>query len=472
MQVPNAISRGVSGNTLYVFWGGANDITNQQNPGDVVPAATAAAQVIEGQIRSLINAGAKNIAWLNMPPFNRIPTGATNGALSNAYGQGSTAFNSQQAASIANLRNQYASRGVLITSVDMYSLFSSVLNSPAAYGFSNVTVSAAGLGVNPDTYFFWKDGHFTTSANITIANEVFRNVQRFFAGAGASGTSVINAGPGNGRLDFDGDYTSDYTVWRPANGTWYSTLSSNPTPRAQTFGLATDVPVPGDYDGDGLTDYAVWRPSNGTWYIIPSSNPGAPYSQQWGGFGDTAAPADYDGDGRTDVAVYRPATGFWFVLPSGAPGTSIVRQWGLAGDIAVAADYDGDGKADPAVWRPSDGTWYIQPSTNPTGVLYQQWGASGDIPMPGDYDGDRRIDYAVWRPSTGTWFTMSSRSGSTSVANWGAPGDIPVYGDFDGDSRTDFAIFRPGDQAWYVNPSSNLSASWSRLWGQIGDLTF
>jgi hypothetical protein len=47
-----------------------------------------------------------------------------------------------------------------------------------------------------------------------------------------------------------------------------------------------------------------------------------------------------------------------------------------------------------------------------------------------------------------------------------------VYGDFDGDSRTDFAIFRPGDQAWYVNPSSNLSASWSRLWGQIGDLTF
>jgi hypothetical protein len=38
-----------------------------------------------------------------------------------------------------------------------------------------------------------------------------------------------------------------------------------------TYGVNTDIPVPGKYDSDARTDVAVFRPSTGAWYVRNSS---------------------------------------------------------------------------------------------------------------------------------------------------------------------------------------------------------
>ncbi|MFN2606562.1 MAG: SBBP repeat-containing protein [Acidimicrobiales bacterium] len=235
-------------------------------------------------------------------------------------------------------------------------------------------------------------------------------------------TVKLTRAPSPRPADFNGNGTTDLSVFRPANGGWYVQGQAG-----AVFGTSGDIPVPGDYNGDGITDIAVFRPSTGAWFVL--GQPGAVF----GTSGDIPVPGDYNGDGKTDIAVFRPSTGAWFV--QGQPGAI----FGTSGDIPVPGDYNADGRTDFAVYRPSTGAWYVQ---GQPGAL---WGASGDIPVPGDYNGDGKTDFAVYRPSTGGWYVLGQPG-----AAWGTPGDIPVPGDYNRDGITDFAVFRPSNGAWYV----------------------
>ena len=182
---------------------------------------------------------------------------------------------------------------------------------------------------------------------------------------------------------------ADFTVWRPANGTWFVNPVSGTGAVVQQWGLPGDIPVPGDYDGDGKTDFAVWRPVNGTWFVLfdgaTNTYPNPNLQQQWGLPGDIPVPGDYDGDGKTDFAVWRPAKGTWFIIPSSNPKTAIAQQWGLPGDVPIPKDFNLDGKSDLGIWRPSNGSWYVLTldtvKSYPTPTIFQQWGLRGDIPL-------------------------------------------------------------------------------------------
>ncbi len=187
------------------------------------------------------------------------------------------------------------------------------------------------------------------------------------------------------------------------------------------WGLRDDMAVGGDFNGDASTDLTVFRLSNGVWYSMIGDN-GTYRFFHWGTNGDKPVPADYDYDGITDYAIYRPSTGTWWVHRS-ADDTYFTIPFGVASDIPLTGDFDGDGRADFTVYRPSEGTWYQYLTTE--GFRVVQFGLSTDIPVPGDYDGDGRHDLAVYRD--GFWYLLQSTEGF-SVVSWGSPqtGDIPV----------------------------------------------
>lgn len=250
--------------------------------------------------------------------------------------------------------------------------------------------------------------------------------------------------------DYDGDGRTDLSVFRPSNGVWYASGSTDGIFRAQAFGLSTDKPAPGDYDGDGLTDNAVFR--NGVWHISNSSN--LSYRvEQFGLTGDIPTPADFDADGRTDLAVFRPSNGVWYIRHS-FDSSFRAAQFGLSTDVPTAADYDGDGRADIAVYRPSTGTWWIWQSSNGS-FRAQRFGLSEDIPVVGDYDADGLADLAVFRPSGGIWYVWQSGDAQVRITQWGLNIDRPTPGDFDGDNRSDLAVYRPSTGVWYILQSWN-----------------
>jgi hypothetical protein len=262
--------------------------------------------------------------------------------------------------------------------------------------------------------------------------------------------------PDRKKIDYDGDWKTDMSVWRPSTGEWIIRNSIDGSIRTQAWGNGSlnDQPVPGDYDGDGKADLAVFRGNDSSWYILNSSD-NTVRGLYWGTTGDKPVPADYDGDGKIDVAVFRPSSGTWYVLRS-SDGSLYGAAWGTNGDKPVPADFDGDYKADLAIFRPSTGYWYIFRSSDNTYVA-KQWGLSTDKPVPGDYDSDGLADLMVYRPSTGLWWLSRSFNGATraiSVASPSPSEDQPVPGDYDGDGTMDIAIRRPSINLWRVQGSS------------------
>src|ERR1700754_20391 len=351
-------------------------------------------------------------------------------------------------------------------SVDRFGYSVAVSNNVVAVGAredDTVVGGDAGSG-----YVFMRSGTTWTQEPKIVPNDAF-NGDRFGGSVALSfgklafGAAEKNLTSPNGQgavyvftsnssvfPDFDGDRKADISIFRPLNGQWWYSQSSDNNVRALTFGASTDLAAPGDYDGSGKTDVGVFRPGTGEWFRLFSTTSTFD-SVPFGMAGDLPIPGDFDGDGKSDVSVFRPSTGAWLRLNSSNAQTVSVLL-GSAGDIPLIADFDGDGKSDLSYYRPSNGEWgMIKSSTNLFSSL--TLGGASQIPVPADYDGDGKTDIAVFNPSNGNWTIQNSSSG-TWIVPFGARGDKPVPADYDGDGKADIAVFRPNGGNWFIQRST------------------
>ncbi len=194
-------------NTLVVVWAGANDLLNASSSAQINTAVTADLTAIQ----RLISAGATDLLIANQPPLGSIPRLNTTptAAAATAAAQ---AFNAGLATGLAALPSANPGKSLNLKPFDVFSLFTSVIASPAANGLANVTGKSQGdVTVNPDTFFFWDDLHPTTTVHHLLAVAAAALVAppspslsaalsptSVTVASGATATSTITVTPANG----------------------------------------------------------------------------------------------------------------------------------------------------------------------------------------------------------------------------------------------------------------------------------
>jgi phospholipase/lecithinase/hemolysin len=154
----------IDGKTLFVVWGGANDVINATSKKDIIDAAVN--QAIN--IQRLIDAGATQFIVPNLPNLGAVPRFNGSPATSVPATAAAVLFNAVLKAGVDIV--SLANPGKKIIQFDVYGLITKVIASPAAYGLVNVTNSAQGNStINPDTFLFWDDLHPTTRGHSILA---------------------------------------------------------------------------------------------------------------------------------------------------------------------------------------------------------------------------------------------------------------------------------------------------------------
>jgi phospholipase/lecithinase/hemolysin len=153
--------------TLFIIWGGAEDLLQAKSPQDVINAAFQ--QILN--IQRLIDAGATQFLIANIPPLGLTPRLNGSAATSVPATTASALFDSNLAIGIAVLKDFYWFRRLDVYQLDTFRLLNSIVAAPAAFSLKNANAPAQGqILVDPDTYLFWDDLHPTTRGHNILAD--------------------------------------------------------------------------------------------------------------------------------------------------------------------------------------------------------------------------------------------------------------------------------------------------------------
>jgi phospholipase/lecithinase/hemolysin len=151
--------------TLFVVWGGANDLLNATSNDDVIDAGIN--QTIN--IQRLIDAGATQFIVPNLPPLGLVPRLNGSTTTSAPATEAAELYNEVLAGGLDLLRDFNFDRHLNLARLDVFALFNRIVASPAKYSLVNVSDSSQGMAVDPDTYLFWDGLHPTTHGHNILA---------------------------------------------------------------------------------------------------------------------------------------------------------------------------------------------------------------------------------------------------------------------------------------------------------------
>jgi phospholipase/lecithinase/hemolysin len=156
----------ISNRTLFVVWGGANDILNATSLDDVIKASIEETK----DIQRLVDAGATQFIVPNLPPLGLVPRLNGSPATSIPATTASIVYNEFLEAGITLLKDFSFGKHLRFRQLDVFALFSKIVASPSSYSLANVTDSSqGGYTIDPDTYLFWDDLHPTTKGHEILA---------------------------------------------------------------------------------------------------------------------------------------------------------------------------------------------------------------------------------------------------------------------------------------------------------------
>ncbi len=158
--------------TLYVLWGGANDLLNAagagQDPAAVAQAAQAAAANELGLVQQLMAKGATNFLIPNLPPLGAFAAPQGPAAVT-ALNMASGVFAQVLTTGITQLKQAAMGATLNIYQPDVFTLFTQIATSPMQFGFGDLTTVADTVKTSPDTYLIWDGLHPTTTGHHFVA---------------------------------------------------------------------------------------------------------------------------------------------------------------------------------------------------------------------------------------------------------------------------------------------------------------
>ena len=156
----------ITNKTLFVVWGGANDLLGSTSARNVAEAALKDAE----NIQRLIDAGATQFLIPNLPPLGETPAVLATPSEIATANEATVLYNDTLAATLDILPILNFFRHLTIYRLNTFALFEDIAADPQPYYLSNVTTPAQGLAqVNPDTYLFWDTLHPTTRGHNLLA---------------------------------------------------------------------------------------------------------------------------------------------------------------------------------------------------------------------------------------------------------------------------------------------------------------